>query len=191
MSAKRARLPEVCWLLALSACGGQSGNEGDLPAAPCARDNAFVVGRIEEVGAGCVSVRVERVVSAGMPLPAADGGVRSDGEPEVGELLRGRLGTIYSYDHEFERADSVALFVEPWGDDAIALQLFPVDGDRVQIHWAGQRLELEVAEMVEVDCQSKLEARRKPSDDVRHGGGGSVQTSPAEPEPMCGPARIE
>jgi hypothetical protein len=175
------------WLsvLWLSACtGGQSGTEGRLPAAPCAAGRALLVGRIHEVGGGCVSIEVERVVAAG-PLSVANGGT-IDNNSAVGAVLRGRLSTIYSYRHEFMAAESVAVLIDAWGESA-RFELFPLAGERVQVQWGPQRLEVELDEMAAPDCAERLEARRTPQSDVVVNGSGSTPTSPPLPEPVCAP----
>jgi hypothetical protein len=175
------------WLsvLWLSACtGGQSGSEGSSPAPPCAAGRALFVGRIHEVSGGCVSIEVERVVAAG-PLSLANGGT-VDGNSATGAVLRGRLSTIYSYRHEFMAAESVAVLIDAW-DEPARFELFPLVGDRVQVQWGPQRLEVELEEMAAPDCAERLEARRTPQSGGGVNASGSTPTSPPLPEPVCTP----
>jgi hypothetical protein len=177
-------------VLALSSgCGGQSGVEGDRPGPPCAVNQTFVVGRIEDVSGGCVSVRVERVLAAGEPVYDGNGEVIFDGNPKIGDVLRGHLGSTYAYTHEFEAAASVALFVETF-DDVPALQLFPLQGDRVQLHWAGKLLEVGFTDMTAPDCYDRLEGLYEAGKkDGRSSVGRSMVTARPAPsdDPVCKP----
>ena len=183
--------PAWRWLqlgvLALAAigCGGQSGNEGELPAAPCAREDALVVGHIESVGGGCVSVRVERVVSAGA-LTSLDVVLQ---QLERGATISGRLGRIYSSRHDFQQGDAVVVIASA-GEASPAgvwLELFPYRDDRAEVQWGLAQLQIELNVLHAPDCDERLWARRESAPQLEstlsdHG----VTTPPANPEPMCG-----
>jgi hypothetical protein len=166
--------PVCLALLVALSCG--SDEPGELPAPPCAGRNALVVGTIEDLGSGCVSVRVQRVVSEGDPIYATNGSVLFNGNPDRGAIVRGRLGSLYSWQHEFEDRAEVAFFVEPRGEE-LSLQLFPRDDDQVQVQWGSRELQLEVGDMVGPDCAENLEMRREASDDVIEDTSSSHQTS--------------
>src|SRR4051794_22624195 len=145
--------------IAAIGCGGQSGAEGEWPAAPCAGEAALLIGRIEDVGGGCVSVRIERVIATGAPLSDVHGDMLFDGNPEVGSVVRGHLGSIYAFTHDFSAAEPVAVLVGADRDD-LAFQLFPLEGERAQIHWAGKWLKAGFDDMTASDCPDRLEALR-------------------------------
>lgn len=171
-------------LVVLSGCS-QSLATFDPPAPPCASGRSFVVGGIEAVGAGCVTVRVERVVRDGSPVSDQSGRELFDGAPEVGVSLRGYLATVYAYKHEFQVGESVALFV--YGRyDQLALELFPFEDERVEVLWGRQSFSLALEELSADACSSELLARRVPERDTPSNTSGTFQTSPAPPEPMCG-----
>ena len=172
---------------AAAGCGGQSGNEGELPAAPCARNQAVVVGRIEAIGGGCVTVRVDRVAAAGEPLLSLDGDEVFDGRPVPNAALSGYFASAYAFRHEFRAGERVAAIIGTRGD-MLSLELFPLDGDRVQARWAHADLSLTLVDLIAADCQSKLEAKYLPGHEERAPNfDGPHMTSPPTEEPVCRP----
>jgi hypothetical protein len=173
--------------LAASACGGQTGSEGMLPAPPCAFGGTLVVGRIENLGGGCVSIQVERVVATGEPIYGDDGETFFDGDPAVGSTLNGHLQTMYAYTREFEKADAVAVIIGRRGN-ALALELLPLDDGRVQVQWGGRALEADLEEISAADCREKLPARFEtiPAP-VPRGSGTGGPTAPHREDPVCEP----
>jgi hypothetical protein len=185
----RSRFARPLLLLSAAvACGGQSGNEGELPAAPCARSQPTVVGRIEALGEGCVSVRVERVVQAGDPVVGHSSEVILEGPPMPGSVLRGYLDATYAWRHAFAAEDPVAVVVSSRGD-MLSLQLLPVEDVRVQAQWGKVQLQFTLDDLIAPDCQTKLEAEhlQHVGDDVIEGGSGTRQTLPPAAEPDCRP----
>lgn len=190
----------TAWLLLASAlpltaaCAGQSGNEGFdgpdlgmLPAAPCVTgETALVLGTIEALAGGCVSLRVDRIVAPGAA------------EAEVGELVRARAGTVYAWKRTFGIGDSIAATAQPAAarivDGSLSrsgltwVQLFPVKDDRVQIQWGRVMLSAELDELTAPNCGEVLTKRREASDDFvpRSDPTSSTTTTAAPPEdPTC------
>src|SRR5688572_10768362 len=110
-----APLPGIALAAALCcACsGGQSGNEGEIPSAPCARQGALVTGIITSVGGACVSIEVDSVVQ-GIDTST---GTEIRSWPATGDILEGRLATFYAYTRQFEPGQSVAVLIDN-GPDA-------------------------------------------------------------------------
>lgn len=143
-------------------------------------------GTVSEMGSGCVGVHVERVVAKGAEIVRADGSVLFDGSAAPGEIVRGRLGSVYAYTHEFRLNEPVVVLVGTFDDD-LGLQLLPVEGDVAQVHWSGRRFEAPIEELAAPDCDAKLQARFDEA--AASGGASGDHTQPAPPDPavLCSP----
>jgi hypothetical protein len=124
-------------------------------------------------------------VSEGDPIYATSGSVLFNGNPDRGAIVRGRLGSIYAWQHEFEDRAEVAFFVEPQGEE-LTLQLFPLEDDQVQVQWGSRELQLDVGEMSGPDCAENLENRRESSEDVIDDDSAVNQTSESSTS-LCTP----
>jgi len=175
----RARYPlgRRLWLVAAlgvglapalgSGCiGGQSGNEGDIPAPPCAGQGALFQAHVLDVGGGSVRLEVDALVKAGEPILDAEGDVVFSGEVAPGEVLRGKLGTTYAWSHEFVIDAAVAVLAGTWGDE-LEFQLMPMSGDRVIVQWTSETFESTLEELAAGDCSQRLSSRVELDSDVR------------------------
>jgi hypothetical protein len=146
--------------------GGQSGNEGDIPAPPCAWQGALFQAHIVDVGGGSVRLEVDALVKASDPILDTEGGVIFSGDVEPGETLRGRLGTMYAWSHEFAIGEPVAALAVSWGDE-LEFQLMPMSGDRVIVQWTSETFESTLEELAAADCSRRLSSRVDLDSDVR------------------------
>lgn len=146
--------------------GGQSGNEGDIPAPPCAGQGALFQAHILDVGGGSVRLEVDALVKAGYPLTNDDGTEIFSGEVQPGEVLRGRLGSVYSWSHEFSSGESVAVLPGPW-QELLSFELMPMQGERVIVQWTSARFESTLEELAAEDCSERLAGRVELDSDVR------------------------
>ena len=173
-------------MLALG-CVGQSGNEGSMPGPPCASGAALIVGRIQSVGGGCVSVEVERVLAPGQAtISGSDGQVLFDGNPHVGDTLHGPLETVYAYSHEFHPNDAVATLVFARGSD-IAMEVFPRDGDSVKLQWSGREFKADMQDLTSPDCSEKLAMLREAGKAIVTNQSAEMMTAAPAPAPNCAP----
>ena len=175
------RFANVCVCLALVACGGQSGNEGQLPGAPCSPASALVLGHIEEIGEGCVSVRVERGLAMG-------GAAFDARDPlDAGAKLRGYASVIYAWKHTFASGEEVAAIVGSRGDQ-VALELLQRNGERVTLQWGLKQFDVSLDELTADDCGQKLFERWQAEPNAFEPNRSSTtQTSPPAAEPVCEP----
>jgi hypothetical protein len=157
-----------CGLVSLgSGClGGQSGSEGEIPAAPCAGQGALFQAHVLDVGAGSVRLEVDAQVKAGDPLTNGDGVEIFSGTVEPGEVLSGRLGRVYAWSHEFTSGESVAVLPGPWGE-LPSFELMPMEGERVIVQWTSARFESTLEELAAEDCSQRLSERVELDSDVR------------------------
>jgi hypothetical protein len=153
-------------MLASGCDGGQSGNEGDIPAPPCAGQGALFQARVVDVGGGSVRLEVDAPVKAGAPILGAEGEVVFSGEVEPGDMLRGKLGTVYAWSHEFAIGEPVAVLAGTWGD-LLEFQLMPMTGDRVIVQWTSETFESSLEELASEDCSERLSSRVDLASDVR------------------------
>lgn len=160
----------------VTGCASTVEGIGSLPAPPCRYGAPFLLGNIEDLGGGCVSVVVERVIAQG-----SDG---DSSELSEGSTVRGRLGRTYAYRSDFATGDSVALFVQKY-DDQLTLELFPYANERAQALWGTTSLSLELEEMSAEDCPERLDERR-PEQQPSSGSGETIQTAPPPDEISCG-----
>ena len=147
-------------------------------------------GRIAEVGGGCVSVEVYQTIKRGASIEDRQGNTQFSGQAEPGELLRGRLGKVYAYDHGFEVDEDVAVVPEPW-DDALSLSLFPRQGSSVALTWGRARGQATLEELAASTCVQTVQARLDPgSDTISHSNRDAPQavfpTEPPPPPVDCG-----
>lgn len=153
-AAHRYRAPCASAALALSlvACaGGQSGNEGDLPPAPCGSGGTVITAEVSALSASCVTLEVTGVAHAAAVLDRDGRALLGEDELTGGATLRGRRGTMYAYRHEFRVGDPVLVLVGEW-DASLNFELMPLSGERVQIQWAGRAYEAPIAELASREC---------------------------------------
>lgn len=150
----------------VSCLGGQSGNEGDIPPPPCAGQGGLFQAHVLEVGEGNVRLEVDALVAAGDPIVDTEGRVLFSGEVAPGEVLRGKLGTIYAWSHEFAIDEPVAVLPGTWGD-LLEFQLMPMRGDRVIVQWTSETVESTLEELAASDCSLRLRSRVELDSDVR------------------------
>jgi hypothetical protein len=180
-------------LLAVFACVASvagcaaSESEPDLPSLPCARDGIVLQGRVADSSDGCVGLEVMMVVGDASSV------VRSDGKSllrdvALGDIVRGRLGQIYSYDRDFHIDDMVVGIAGSW-NDILNLELLPLSADSVEVLRGNRRFTAPVTDLVASDCESRLariEEERASSDaPVR---ANSIPTEGAPSDPSCGVA---
>lgn len=146
--------------------GGQSGNEGDIPAPPCAGQGALFQAHVLDVGGGSVRLEVDALVKAGAPILDSEGDVVFGGDVEPGEVLRGKLGTIYAWSHEFAIDEPVAVLPGTWGS-LLEFQLMPMTGDRVIVQWTSATFESRLEELAAEDCAERLSSSVDLESDVR------------------------
>jgi hypothetical protein len=181
-------------LMSLASCGagtfacggGQSGSEGDPPAPPCAGDGLVLQGRITQLGAGCVSIAVDAATSGAQSVTSPAGALLLGANVSPGQVVRGRLGQVYSYAHDFALGDPVAALAGSWGD-MLNLELLPRQDSTVRVQWAGRQFETSLSTLTSDECSAMMSAHRD-DDSVRIEGGASDrvhQVEPAPAEPRC------
>jgi len=156
-------------ILLVACAGGQSGNEGQRPVPPCAGPGGLFEGRVIEVGNGCVTVQIDHVVSTGSGVLDGDGQVLFSGQAEVGDVVVGKLGTVYAYTHDFSDGESVVIAPGAFGD-VLELQLMPGGSGEVEVHWGRRFGRLPVEDLVGADCVEQLES-------LPDGGGSTSRSS--------------
>jgi hypothetical protein len=173
-----------CAMAAVGCSGGQSGSEGELPAAPCARHGLLLQGHISELGGGCVALTID-VAASGMQSVADGGGtVLLDANVTPGQVVRGRLGQTYSYTHDFELGEAVAALPEAWST-MLNLQLMPVRESMIQVQWARSQFLVLPGVLTSAECEAALLPLRD-DDDVRLDSSGVSPVAAEAPEPRCG-----
>jgi hypothetical protein len=186
------RIARIALLMSMpSACslGGQSGNEGDMPAPPCAREgSALLRAHVIALEKGCVSVQVDEVIKTIDDASLApDGGLVSSHWPSVGETLHGVLVTAYSYTQAFEVGAEVAVLVEGVPDPLAYLQLMPLVDDRIRIEWAGVRYEASFDELTRANCDAESTARRETAEEIERSSSSTQDETPTSPPTTCPP----
>lgn len=180
-------------LLAVFACiatmAGCAASEPDpdLPSLPCAHDGILLQGRVADLSEGCVGVEVMMVVGDRSSV------VRSDGQSLLrdvasGDIVRGRLGQIYSYDRDFRIDDTVVAIAGSW-NDILNLELLPLSADSVEVLRGNRRFTAPVTDLVASDCEFRLgqiEEERASSDAAVRAN--SIPTEGAPSDPSCGVA---
>lgn len=185
--ARRASLRLAVFVLVSACAGGQSGSEGELPAPPCAGSGGLFEGRITRLESGCVTVEIDRVVSAGDGVLDSEGGVLFTRLSTEGDVVTGRLGTVYAYTHVFSVGESVAVLPGPFGD-VLELQLLPIGPDGVEVQWGRRTGHVIIDDLAAPDCAERLESL--PERPARSQSG-SAPTQPPQPEVECGPASAD
>jgi hypothetical protein len=132
-----------------------------------------------------VDVRVDEVVQTSDYAISLDGGTGSGDWPRAGEVLHGVLGNAYAYTHEFVTGEAVAVLVQgpeqplPW------LELMPLDGEDISVHWAGVQYTASFEDLTREDCDAREHARRNglPHESLRRPSG----ETPTAPVATCTP----
>lgn len=169
-------LPLLC-----GCASGQSGNEGELPAAPCANDNTLFEARITSLKGGCVTAQVENVLNQGGGIVDGSGNLLLD-DLRVGDRLTAKLGAIYAYMHSFNEGDVVVVLPGLWGD-VLEFQLLPIVPEGIEIHWGPRLIHASSDDLLAVDCEERLQEM---PDEGRSESGSSIAgpTEPASDTPI-------
>lgn len=147
-----------CFLAALTGCaGGQSGNEGERPAPPCAGSGLLFEAEILTLDDGCVTLRFERKVTGGSDLSDGAGTLLLSGETDAGDSATARLGTTYAFTHAFHAGEAVVALPRLWGDE-LEFQLMPLMDDEVDVQWGSKRMRATVDDLAAADCAERLDA---------------------------------
>jgi len=157
----------------------------DLPSAPCPQsDFALVQATIAELGGGCVSLGIDRVVYEDLLL--------DEETIAAGQVFRGRAITAYAWQRTFEMGQSVAAIISLASPEIVdgslarpgpaSLTLFPFVEERVQIQWGRAMLSAALDELTAPNCGEVLEQRRVESTDlVPETDSGSTTTTTTAP----------
>ena len=172
-------------LLLVACAGGQSGNEGDLPPAPCGNGGVVVSAEVSALSAGCVTLEVIEIFNPASVLDGEGRELLAEDELRAGERLRGRRGSVYAYQHEFHVGERVVALVDSW-DTQLSFELMPLDGDRVQVQWAGRAYETSLVELALPDCDVRRWTDRGRLPSSRSDGDDFVTAPPSEVE-LCSP----
>ena len=91
------------WLapLLVACAGGQSGNEGELPPAPCGNGGVAISAEVSALSAGCVTLEVIEFFNAAPILDHEGRELLAEDELRVGERLQGRRGSGFAYNTSF------------------------------------------------------------------------------------------
>lgn len=187
----RSYLAACAFGVNMVACaGGQSGNEGDLPAPPCANDGALVTGTILALAEGCVTLDVVWVAKDGLPISNGDGRELFSGSAEPGDQLRGRIGQHYSYSHTFVVGETVVALPTAWGE-TLELQLMPLHGEDVDLQWGPASFSATLDELKSPECQATIRDRAESAADGEDAASNTGRAMPVARaadavEPSCG-----
>lgn len=168
-------------------CAASNTVARDLPAMPCARDSAVLQGRVSDIDRGCVAVEVQQAIGDWQPVTANDGAIILDGSVRPGDVVRGRLGRVYSYDHEFHIGDSVACLGTNW-DGILNLEMMPIEDDRVRIVRGPREFEASLEDLAAPDCESRLQLAEQAAVANRESMADETQAQEAPAIPSCLPA---
>lgn len=168
-------VPLVLPLLCGGCAAGQSGNEGELPVAPCANDNTLFEARIISLKGGCVTAQVENVLNHGGGIVDGSGHLLLD-DLRVGDSLTAKLGAIYAYTHSFSEGDAVVVLPGLWGD-VLGFQLLPIVPEGIEIHWGPRLIHVSSDDLLAADCEERLQEMP----DEGSSESGSSIAGPAEP----------
>lgn len=175
---------DLCLALGLllpGACAvGQSGNEGDLPAAPCPHGGPLFEAEVVSLDSGCVTVKVKRILQQGEPVVDGNAAPLLD-DVQLDAQLTAKLGTTYAYRHEFSAEDAVVVLPGLWGDQ-LEFQLLPRSSNGVEIWWGPRLVYASTDDLVAADCTARLEQLPK-QDRSESEASTTVQTAPP-PETM-------
>ena len=153
------------WLapLLVACAGGQSGNEGDLPPVPCGNGGVVISAEVSALSAGCVTLEVIEIFNAAPILDHEGRELLAEDELRVGERLQGKRGRVYAYQHEFRIGEQVVALVDSW-DTQLNFELMPMQGERLQVQWAGRAYETSLVEFaLECDVRRWTDLGRLPS----------------------------
>ncbi len=172
----------IAWAGLTAACaGGQSGNEGELPAVPCAGEGALLEATVVRAEAGCLELDVLRVVKAGIELRGSSDEIAFTGDTEPGVRLVGKLGVVYSLRSAFVPGDVVAALPVLWGD-MLEFQVMPSDGNNIDGRWGGNKFTVSFTELASPQCEAILSERLVALDASDRA---TQQTEPPQSPPNC------
>ncbi len=172
----------IAWAGVTAACaGGQSGNEGELPAVPCAGEGALLEAVVVRAEAGCLELDVSRVVKSGLALRSGSDEIVFAGDSDPGVRLVGKLGVVYSLRSLFVPGDVVAALPVLWGD-MLEFQVMPSDGDHVEGRWGGNKFTVSFTELASPQCEAILSERLVALDSSDTA---TQQTEPPQSPPNC------
>jgi hypothetical protein len=172
----------ACVGVMVACAGGQSGNEGDMPAPPCAGDGALLEAAVLSTAAGCVELEVIRVLKTGTEVRDRSGNVLFSGRTEPGERLNGKLGIVYTVVTSFGPGDIVAALPMPWSD-MLEFQIMPSNDDSIAGRWGSNTFSATFADIASPQCAAILEERLV---EVESSPKTSTQQTQAQQIPNCG-----
>lgn len=177
--------------LVLGCEGASSDRGGDRPIAPCASatgassSTLLLRGRVTALERGCVTLAVDALLGGAASVLSADGTVLLGPDLGAGDVIVSRLGQVYSYAHEFQVADEVAILAGTWGE-ALSFELMPWLDGSVHIQWAGREFDATPSDLLALDCADRLQSLAdEDGTDVASRASGSETVETSAPAPSC------